>query len=110
MSKKDSVLKIEYNPKSKVSTSNSTVLTVVSSGQTSNINNSYLLRDGSLSMTGHLNMGLKNIINVGTVDGIDVSAHADNNDIHIDHSTLQIIAGNGFTVILFVRKHPVDNI
>ena len=95
MPKKDSVLKIEYNPKSKASTSNSTVLTVVSSEQTSNTNNSYLLRDGSLSMTGHLNMGLKNIINVGTVDGIDVSAHAGNNNIHIDHSTLQIIAGNG---------------
>ena len=95
MPKKDSVLKIEYNPKSKASTSNSTVLTVVSSGQTSNINNSYLLRDGSLSMTGHLNMGLKNIISVGTVDGVDVSAHADNSNIHIDHSTLQIIAGNG---------------
>ena len=95
MPKKDSVLKIEYNPKSKASTSNSTVLTVVSSGQTSNINNSYLLRDGSLSMTGHLNMGLKNITSVGTVDGVDVSAHADNSNIHIDHSTLQIIAGNG---------------
>jgi hypothetical protein len=36
----------------------------------------YLLVDGTRSMTGNLNLGTNNITNVGTVDGVDVSAHA----------------------------------
>jgi hypothetical protein len=97
MPKKDSVLKIEYNPKAKVNANSSSVLTVISSGQSNPINNLYLLRDGSYSMTGNLNMGLKNITNVGTVDGVDISAHTENSNIHIDHSTLSINAGVGLT-------------
>jgi hypothetical protein len=97
MPKKDSVLKIEYNPKAKVNANSSSVLTVISSGQSNPINNLYLLRDGSYSMTGDLNMGLKNITNVGTVDGVDISAHTGNSNIHIDHSTLSINAGVGLT-------------
>jgi hypothetical protein len=37
----------------------------------------YLLADGSRAMTGSLNMGTKNITNVGTVDGVDVTDHSD---------------------------------
>jgi hypothetical protein len=36
----------------------------------------YLLVNGTRAMTGSLNMGTNNITNVGTVDGVDVSAHA----------------------------------
>lgn len=36
----------------------------------------YLLISGSRAMTGPLDMGTQNITNVGTVDGVDVSAHA----------------------------------
>ena len=36
----------------------------------------YLLIDGSRAMSGSLNMGGNNVANVGTVDGVDVSAHA----------------------------------
>jgi len=36
----------------------------------------YLLTAGSRAMSGSLNMGANNITNVGTVDGIDVTAHA----------------------------------
>lgn len=36
----------------------------------------YLLADGTRSMSGALNMGTNNITNVGTVDGVTVSAHA----------------------------------
>ena len=36
----------------------------------------YLALDGFDSMGGDLNMGTENITNVGTVDGVDVSAHA----------------------------------
>ena len=35
----------------------------------------YLELDGSDSMNGDLNMGGKNIVNVGNVDGVDISAH-----------------------------------
>jgi len=41
----------------------------------------YLLADGTRAMTGALDMGTNNITNVGTVDGVDVSAHASR---HID--------------------------
>ena len=34
-----------------------------------------LLIDGTRAMTGNLNMGSNNITSVGTVDGVDVSAH-----------------------------------
>jgi hypothetical protein len=37
----------------------------------------YLLGDGSRAMTGSLNMGTKNITNVGTVDGVNVDNHSD---------------------------------
>lgn len=33
-------------------------------------------------MTGNLDIGTQNIINVGTVDGIDISSHANDNNIH----------------------------
>jgi hypothetical protein len=36
----------------------------------------YLLVDGTRAMTGNLDMGTNAITNVGTVDGVDVSAHA----------------------------------
>ena len=36
----------------------------------------YLLITGTRAMTGALDMGTNNITNVGTVDGVDVSAHA----------------------------------
>ena len=36
----------------------------------------YLLVNGTRNMAGNLNMGTNNITNVGTVDGVDVSAHA----------------------------------
>ena len=35
----------------------------------------YLELDGSDSMGGDLNMGVRNIVNVGNVDGVDISAH-----------------------------------
>lgn len=35
----------------------------------------YLLVDGARSMAGSLDLGSNNIVNVGTVDGVDVSAH-----------------------------------
>ena len=36
----------------------------------------FLLLDGTNTMSGNLDMGTNNITNVGTVDGIDVTAHA----------------------------------
>jgi hypothetical protein len=36
----------------------------------------YLLGSGSRAMTGNLDMSTNNVINVGTVDGVNVSAHA----------------------------------
>lgn len=41
-----------------------------------------VLRDGTRAMTGNLNMGSQAITNVSTVDGVDVSAHAADGNIH----------------------------
>jgi len=44
----------------------------------------FLLRDGSVAMTGNLDMGGNNIINVSEVDGVDISAHvADVSNPHV---------------------------
>lgn len=42
-----------------------------------------LLAGGSVPMSGHLDMGTKNVINVGTVDGRDVSADGSLLDNHV---------------------------
>lgn len=46
------------------------------SGLTDDDHTQYLLTSGSRAMGGNLNMGSNNIVTVGTVDGVDVSAHA----------------------------------
>ena len=45
-------------------------------GLSSDDHTQYLLADGGRNMSGSLNMGTNNITNVGTVDGVTVSAHA----------------------------------
>jgi hypothetical protein len=42
----------------------------------------YTLADGSRAFTGDIDLGANDITNVGTVDGVDVSAHAANADAH----------------------------
>lgn len=52
----------------------------------------YLLLDGTRAMTGALDMGSQAIVNVGNVDGVDVSAHAaDTND---PHGAIQQVSGH----------------
>lgn len=43
------------------------------------LNNAGLAKDGSVTMTGNLNLGTNNITNVGTVDGVDISTHDHSN-------------------------------
>lgn len=50
----------------------------------------FLKHDGTRAMTGNLNMGNQNITYVGTVDGIDVSAHdhGGSGGAQVDHGSL----------------------
>ena len=52
----------------------------------------YLLVDGTRAMSGSLDMGTNNITNVGTVDGVDVSAHAGDSTIHFTQASISITA------------------
>lgn len=64
----------------KVRTSSSSI-TVGSGGGSVDLS-PYLLLDGSRAMTGNFSMGTFSIINVGLVDGVDISAHVTDVDAH----------------------------
>lgn len=58
-----------------------------------------LLADGSIAMTSDLDMGTHDITNVGNVDGVDVSSHADRHeDGGDDEIELTGLAGDNITV------------
>jgi hypothetical protein len=50
----------------------------------------YLRRDGTVSMSGDLNMGGQDVSNVGSVDGRDVSADGVALDAHLANNTIHI--------------------
>lgn len=52
----------------------------------------YLLVDGTRSMSGNLDLGTNNIINVGTVDGRDVSVDGSTLDSHIADASIHFTA------------------
>lgn len=62
----------------------------------------FLLLDGTRAMLGNLDMGLFNINNVGTVDGVDVSAHAANVNAH--HNQVHTLDGTDHTGTLSWAK------
>lgn len=63
----------------------------------------YLLVNGTRAMSGSLDMGTHNISNVGTVDGIDVSAHDHDGDAPavpnagLENDSITISSGNGLS-------------
>lgn len=64
----------------------------------------YLLADGSRALTGDLDLGSNNIVNVGAVDGVDISAHVADLSIHfteasIDHTNITNIGINSHVQI-----------
>ncbi|MBF0107376.1 MAG: hypothetical protein HQM16_18860 [Deltaproteobacteria bacterium] len=60
-----------------------------------NLSTNYIKKDGSNPMTADLKMGGKNIINVGTVDGVDVSDLKDDvGTVKTRVSTLETSVGN----------------
>lgn len=52
----------------------------------------FLKADGSRSLVGNLS-----VADGATIDGVDISAHAGDTDIHVAHSGVSITAGNGLT-------------
>ncbi len=57
-------------------------------GAVATMDSDYLRRDGTNSMTAALDVGLNNIVNVGTVDGRDVSADGMAQDSHLANATV----------------------
>lgn len=81
--------------------------TVVAAGGGSSsgggVSGDYLRLDGSAIMLGDLNMGSSDIINVGTVDGVDLSAFKATYDAHIldadaHHDQVHSITGSDHTI------------
>lgn len=73
------------------------------SGSGGGVTGDYLRLDGSTIMLGDLNMGSSDIINVGTVDGVDVSAFKATYDAHVldadaHHDQVHSITGSDHTI------------
>ena len=72
----------------------------------------YLLVDGTRSMSGNFDVGTNNIINVGTVDGRDVSSDGSTLDSHVAdtsiHFTLQDIGLDGYALDSDLTSHIND--
>ena len=76
----------------------------------------YIQRDGSVAMTGALDMGAQQITNVGNVDGVDVSAHASRHEragadeIDGDHVDIDFTPSNYTPSIVPAEAAHVDDL